>query len=441
MSVFVSWKETLKNVITSLGLIFFGLVLAFLLFEGVFRIGGFIYKAIAQHRNDAALVQNGTTRILCLGESTTQIGGENSYPRQLEGILNARQNKTKFSVINGGIPGGNTTAIVNHLTQSLQTYQPQIVILMMGINDLAPFGTESLQKASFKKNPVVNILEKSRLVRLFRSLWQAAYLKSHPQAITLPDQEIPELKSSDRKFAYGAAKLVAHGRYEEALGFYYELLTHDLEDWPKRWCYRKIADIQLKTKKYESFIRMMTLVLKSNPQDVWASERIEKICRFDKNNMHIVQYLEDAIANNPDVWAYQQLLANCYVARGQNSEAEQLFLKIQHLRGIAPNPLAKENYRKVIATLQDKGIQVVIAQYPMRPLVEIRSLLEDIDGFDRVIFVDNERIFKEAILNSSYDKLFIDRFAGDFGHCTVVGNHLLAGNIAQSLLRKINPQH
>ncbi|MCB9772168.1 MAG: hypothetical protein H6754_06420 [Candidatus Omnitrophica bacterium] len=438
MPVFVSWKEIIKNVMTSLGLIFLGLVLTFVFFEGAFRFGGFIYKTIAQQRNNFAFAQKDTTRILCLGESTTEIGGEDSYPRQLERILNSRQNKIKFSVINGGIPGSNTTEIANRLAQSLQTYQPQIVILMMGINDLTPFGKENLQKASLKKNPVVNVLEKSRLVRLFRSLWQAAYLKSHPQTSPPFDQEIPKFKSSDRKFAYGAAKLVAHGRYEEALGLYYELLTHDLDDWPKRWCYRKIADIYLKTKQYENFMLMMTLVLKSNPQDVWASERIESMCRFDKDNTFIVRYLEEAIENNPDVWAYHQLLANCYVARGQDIQADQLFSKIQHLRGIAPNPLTKENYRKVIETLQDNDIQVVIAQYPTRPLGELRNLLEDIDGFDRIIFVDNEKIFKNAITDSSYDKLFIDRFAGDFGHCTVLGNYLLASSIGESLLRKID---
>ena len=53
------------------------------------------------------------------------------------------------------------------------------------------------------------------------------------------------------------------------------------------------------------------------------------------------------------------------------------------------------------------------------------------------MFVDNEKVFKEAIRKSSYREYFSDLFAGDFGHCTPKGYGLLAKNIASVVLNRV----
>ena len=52
-----------------------------------------------------------------------------------------------------------------------------------------------------------------------------------------------------------------------------------------------------------------------------------------------------------------------------------------------------------------------------------------------IVFVDNERTFKEAVLKDGYDAYFTDHFGGDFGHCTAKGNKLIVDNVAQAILR------
>ncbi len=52
---------------------------------------------------------------MCLGESTTALGGRYSYPRQLENVLNERNTGIKFSVINKGIAATDTTMIASLL--------------------------------------------------------------------------------------------------------------------------------------------------------------------------------------------------------------------------------------------------------------------------------------------------------------------------------------
>ena len=54
-----------------------------------------------------------------------------------------------------------------------------------------------------------------------------------------------------------------------------------------------------------------------------------------------------------------------------------------------------------------------------------------------IIFVDNEKIFKDAVAGDGYQKYFRDIFGGEFGHCTEEGNRLLAKNAASVILKEV----
>lgn len=116
-------------------LIVFGVFLGVMLLEIGLRIGGYIYLYAQERANRISLAEKGEYVILCLGESTTQAGGRHSYPRQLEEILNERISQVRFTVINKGIAGTNTTSILATLEENLDKYKPDLVITMMGIND------------------------------------------------------------------------------------------------------------------------------------------------------------------------------------------------------------------------------------------------------------------------------------------------------------------
>ena len=116
-------------------LILFGLCLCIILLEAGLRIGGFLILSLQEHRNKSSLKQKGTYRILCLGESTTAFRRKDSYPNQLEKILNQRNTGIRFSVINKGMAGIDTVFIVSQLEDNLDKYNPQMVTTMMGIND------------------------------------------------------------------------------------------------------------------------------------------------------------------------------------------------------------------------------------------------------------------------------------------------------------------
>jgi tetratricopeptide (TPR) repeat protein len=96
-------------------------------------------------------------------------------------------------------------------------------------------------------------------------------------------------------------------------------------------------------------------------------------------------------------------------------------------------PITRQNYLAIKEILDKKGVKLVCIQYPMLSIGSLKGIFKEQDN---IIFVDNERIFIEAISKTGYDDYFVDMFRGDFGHCTRKGNRLLAENIANTILRE-----
>ncbi|MEK6567922.1 MAG: GDSL-type esterase/lipase family protein, partial [Candidatus Omnitrophota bacterium] len=120
-----------------IALILFGVALSLVIIDIIFRAAGFIYLRAQENRNQRSLSKWGEYQILFLGESTTAEGGEDSYPRKVGRILREKIPGIKFSVINKGTPGVDTTYILSRLEDNLRSYKPNMVVAMIGINDQA----------------------------------------------------------------------------------------------------------------------------------------------------------------------------------------------------------------------------------------------------------------------------------------------------------------
>ncbi|MEI6632154.1 MAG: hypothetical protein WCL25_06045, partial [bacterium] len=107
---------------------------------------------------------------------------------------------------------------------------------------------------------------------------------------------------------------------------------------------------------------------------------------------------------------------------------------LNNLRGGYYNPVTINNYHKLKQILDKRGIKLICVQYPVRSIQPLKKIFKDDEN---IIFVDNEKIFKDAIRKEGYNAYFVDKFGGDFGHCTQKGNRLLAGNIADAILKEI----
>jgi lysophospholipase L1-like esterase len=161
-------KTTTKQ---KIGLIACSIIIGLIILEISLRFLGFIFLSSTRLEN-LMTVYNITPkkneyRILVLGESITALGGEYSWPNQLEKILNNKSENIKFSVINEAIPGTNTAFIISRLKNNLDEYNPDMVITMMGINEN---GLNILYKENVKMR-VLLFLNDFRVYKFTKLLW------------------------------------------------------------------------------------------------------------------------------------------------------------------------------------------------------------------------------------------------------------------------------
>ncbi len=144
--------------------------------------------------------------------------------------------------------------------------------------------------------------------------------------------------------------------------------------------------------------------------------------------------LKQAIELNPKNDRAYGTLSLLYEETGKPELAKEHAQKAQGLRLGHYVPLTDNNYRTLKEILDKRGARLVCVQYPMRSIEPLKKIFEV--NAEGVIFVDNERIFRDAVKKYGYNAYFTDMFAGDFGHCTDKGNRLLAENIANVILKE-----
>ncbi|MEI6831384.1 MAG: tetratricopeptide repeat protein [Candidatus Omnitrophota bacterium] len=155
------------SILQKLGLVVLGIFLFFVVLEVALNIGGFVFSALREYRKDLSFKQKDVYRILALGESTTADGMEDSYPSQLESILNQRKLGIEFSVLNDGVPGADSAYILSRLKANLDRYNPDMVIVMMGINDLG----NHIPRENNSNSKVMLLLRRLKTYKLTRFMW------------------------------------------------------------------------------------------------------------------------------------------------------------------------------------------------------------------------------------------------------------------------------
>jgi len=438
------------------------LVVTIIALEIALRIGGALFLFLQERRNMTSLRRYGEYRIMCLGESTTALGGRDSYPSQLEEILNQRGKSTRFSVINNGIPGSGTKDLMLQLQDNIKKYRPHMVITMMGIND------------GFAKHmpgqPVSNsLLSYSRAYKLLQYIYlhltrRVLPAKTDPIASINPPQPPPQQRYPERSanvsqgFEYKERGEFSRARDsftraielnpldEEAyVGLGYANL--ELRDFPAmEGSFRKVLEID--PKNYEVTV-VFGQLLGALGQPAEAESLLKKAVEIDPFNESayfelgcLYQKQKDftlaeenfikSIKINPENSKAYGALAVVYQGSGKKELAEEYSRKIKKVCSDYYNPVTTSNYRELKKILDQNRIKLVCVQYPMRSVEPLKRIFLGEAG---VIFVDNETIFKNKVNEDGYMEYFTDMFGGDFGHCTRKGNRLLATNIANEILK------
>ena len=435
---------------------------------------------------------------MCLGESTTALGWGDSYPSQLERILNQHNPGIKFSVINKGVPGTNTTQIVANLEDHLNQYNPDLVITMMGIND-------NLEMIAYDDDPFTT-LRICTLTRFFRQHLADKFQEMIPRiAITInarddkayirlaryyegkhvwDSSELPRVRellkkalAINPKNAEAYLELMEYHReyreYDQLDGLVKKALRVGLEN---AAVYVELAGYYWDGGDFERSAEFLRRALAIDPKNDDAYFNLAEYY-FDRGEAEeAVELLKRALAINPENREAYPRLVGYYCDAGQYDQKEELLKRV-----MAVNPRRREAYigladflcgrRKDDQTREQdylanfklepehydhrcprNGAELIIGRKNYQrlkksldqrgiplvavqyPMRNIETLKATFENRDGIIFVDNENVFREAVKQGSYDEYFGDRFACNFGHCTPQGNKLLAENIANAVL-------
>jgi lysophospholipase L1-like esterase len=372
-----------------IGLIMLGIFLALVLLELSLRVTGYVMLEMQRAKNTVG--EDDEYVILCLGESTTAelLIGESSWPSELKKLLE-KKDIGKFSIINEGIGGTNTALISSRLEKNLDRYQPHIVITMMGIND-GPNENDEFVKMYYenmKKNEIKLFLKNTRIIKLLN------LIKIHLKGKFLYRRYINTTESHEI-FNLGL-EYFEHGNLEKSKYYFKKNILMNPKDGNSYFMIGRI---------YE---------MKGNLE--YAEKMYKKAILFSNRS-------DNALINLFNIH-YQQ----------NNKGIENSFIKSLSFnrKNIS---MTKYHYQYTYNLLKENNIKFVVMQYPRREIEEFKNFFTEEQQKD-IIFVENKENFKEALENASYDDLFVDRFASDFGHCTIKGNRLIAENVADAIVKE-----
>jgi tetratricopeptide (TPR) repeat protein len=201
--------------------------------------------------------------------------------------------------------------------------------------------------------------------------------------------------------------------------------------------YITLGWLYIDQKRFAESEHVLNKAIELNPKDDSAYAELGWIYIVQGKFAESEQALKKAIELNPDNERYYGNLAIVYSETGNNEFSEVYAKKADSLRNEYYNLNVTNHYHMLKQILDKRKIKLICVQYPMRNIEPLKKVFkEKTEG--SIIFVDNEKIFKDAVRKEGYKEYFTDMFGGDFGHCTEKGNRLLAENIASVILKEIS---
>jgi lysophospholipase L1-like esterase len=181
-------------------------VLTLVAAEALLQIG-------AQLVGDRSETTTGTGRITIIGVGDSHMYGalveENeSFPAQLQAALD-EQEPGRFAVVNLGVPGMNTAQVRNRFVENLTLYQPDIVLVWCGVNNM--WNRSEIDSDPDGMSLLDAYARRSRLYRMYQ-VWR--HNRDVDQAVAAP---LAESRAGATKYAGPGQWKLRHGGREETI--------------------------------------------------------------------------------------------------------------------------------------------------------------------------------------------------------------------------------
>lgn len=393
--------KTLKR----FSLIIIGIVLSLVVLEIGLQLASFTLITIKKYQNKVIKDPRVVT-ILCLGESTT----DRQWPPILQKLLDEKSNNLRFNVVDEGHKGTNTLQILLNIQNYFLKYDPDIVIFMMGINDAGLF----------------YIRHKLRLINLFNLLTKHIKQKFYEDCLD---------KITFSENMQEAQDLTTNGKYKKAEKIFDKLL----KETSNSFCYSKYLEMLYISKQYKK------LELLLDKKYYILHMGLNSILQYFFNvkeytNSEVQKWIDDNIDRiliEDELKEYYHNKYNVTFNLTDKKERKYLIIESKEIKNTISTTLVRDinyNYCIEVAFNLNNKIMVIPMQYPNLPVSKLKEDLKDSRYYKKLIFISNEENFKQALQKYKKDEIFVDMFATSFGHCSDLGNTLIAENVANTIL-------
>lgn len=416
------------NFIKKIFLIIIGILISFLILETVLQIGTIAISAIHNYKNDNSTGAEDIT-VLCLGESTT----DGQWPPILQKILDAKAKHKKFRVIDEGHAAKNSEYLLYEIVEKkLNFYKPEIVVGMIGANDKESNKPYIVRKRTAFKLKTFSLLFliKDHLTKKDYSELNKAQLNNNIDGDLMNEiiqmAELSFNKEKSSQILEEMKKITAKYpdiHYYESMGpalinpYFYEIISKkdnkyifSIDDFTD---YYKISDSYIEpdktyilfaknyynTKNYYNAVLCAKMALTHSPDSLISVKHIIDMGEKLNINATLPYNLSTGQKHNNTYW------------------------------------ITKTIYMAIAEKIFDSGAQLIAMQYPTLSIENLKNHLSESKYYDKIIFISNTENFKEALKIYKIEDIFKDMFGKTFGHCTELGNKIIAENVAETILK------
>lgn len=393
-------------------LILFGILFALLIIEISLQIAGLTVKKISAYKHnhqintdyDESIKNKKTITVMCIGESTT----DGQYPLFLEEYLSKYIPDKKFNVIDSGYICINLDDLYYNVKTNIVKYKPDIIVGMIGINDT----TEYVFKIISQKLKIMKLL----------NLISYSYKK---QTI---DQLI-EYKSEDKLIEYKSETTNLSKKKADSIK-------------------NKLADSIFGGNKEDksSLLFLLSQTTKTEALNIYGMQNeffrlflSEYYDNYSSANITFDELIEVILKENNINKEFRYGLKGILdIIGGNYPEGIYNLNKADAIRRAYDYSDISKKYKKILDLIIPNKIKFIAMQYPVRDIESLKKIIEYTGYSNDVIFVSNKDTFRQALMAKNRQKIFEDLFAWDFGHCTELGNRLIADNLAKEISKIFN---
>lgn len=435
-------------------LVLLGIILSLICLELCLQTTSFIIAKTVKYKNDKQFKNKfnnkDTITILCAGESTTY----EQWPVQLEQYLKENSSKN-FNIVTSALPSIGIENLLKRTFEMIHKYKPDIVISMMGVND-SNFERENEQiynRHKLKTIDLFYLIKKHSQNKIFadnvkndRNYYlELVYKYKNNNETPIEFLEILK-KQPNNKEALIELIFLYHERQDiENVKKYINIFIEKypglidnkvfitaLSDYPywniEKDNYNDLNNILL------YLIKNKENVPKSNINEIFK----KSLCfTYSLIKLNELEYIYNLLVTNEidtsiiiDIYNY--LLENNiqvkYPSYDISFSKEPNFNKEE----------IKMAYIELATALKKEEIIYICMGYPTINIDIFKNLFSGTNLEKNIIFVSNEQNFNNYLKNNEYFSIFRDKFAGTFGHCTNLGNTMIAENVGKVILEITN---